>query len=115
MIVIDPSSSTPAFEQIKNQLALARASGVLPANHRLPSVRALAAQIGLAPNTVARAYKELEAEGIIETRGRHGSFITGTQASRSKQAAHAASEYVARVKALGIGRSEASELVERAW
>lgn len=74
-ITVDVSSSTPPYEQLRRQIALAASSGALPPGTRLPSVRALAADLGLAPGTVARAYKELEAGGVVVTAGRRGTVI----------------------------------------
>ena len=64
MLAIDPTLPTPPFEQVKDQIVAQRASGELPAGHRLPPVRALAAELGVAPNTVARAYRELGREVV---------------------------------------------------
>ena len=114
VVTIDPSAPEPPFEQLKSHIADARASGALPARHRLPPVRQLAAELGLAPNTVARAYRELEAEGVIETRGRQGSFITATADGAQKQLAAAARAYVAVVRELGLSEADALHAVSRA-
>ena len=90
-----------------------RLSGALPAGHRLPPVRHLAGELGLAANTVARAYRELEADGIIETRGRAGSFVTGVDAALSALDA-AAIDYAARARDLGFGTAEAIAALQRA-
>lgn len=114
MLVVDPSLPAPPYEQLKQQIADARASGALPAHHRLPPVRQLAAELGLAPNTVARAYRELEASGVIETRGRAGSFVTGTAESAQRAGAVAARDYVALVHELGLSTADALRLVREA-
>jgi DNA-binding transcriptional regulator YhcF (GntR family) len=75
-------------------------------------VRSLAATLDLAPNTVARAYKELEALGVVETRGRAGTFVAGGGVSSSVRAA--ASAYVSSVRTLGLDDDEAIEAVRRA-
>ncbi|MDO5534357.1 MAG: GntR family transcriptional regulator [Propionibacteriaceae bacterium] len=111
MLVVDPGLPTPPFEQIKQQIVAARESGEFPANHRLPPVRHLALELGVAPNTVARAYRELEASGVIQTRGRAGSFITGTADSAEKAGLAAARAYVATVEGLGLTASDALRLV----
>jgi len=109
MIELDPTSSSPPFEQIRAQVAARVADGSLQPGDRLPTVRALAGELGVATNTVARAYRELEQSGVIETRGRGGSVITGDQVmSRAKAAAVA---YLAETKALGLGPAEATALV----
>ena len=67
----DPDAATPLFEQMRLAIIDAVRDGRLPPGDRLPTVRQLAAELGLAVNTVARAYRELESAGVIETRGRH--------------------------------------------
>ena len=82
-------------------------SGALAAGTRIPTVRKLAEDLGLAPNTVARAYRELEADGFIETRGRNGSFVSAQGDPAEKQAQEAAREYANRIRKLGIPRAQA--------
>ncbi len=67
MISIDSTDRTPPFEQIRRQLTDQIRSGAIPADTKLPSVRQLAGDLAVAPGTVARAYTELEAEGLVET------------------------------------------------
>ena len=62
---IDPSNGTPVYEQISRQLAFAVASGALKSGELIPSVRQMARDLAVNPNTVARAYRELQAEGIV--------------------------------------------------
>lgn len=112
MLSVDPSLPTPPFEQIKRQILQQRDSGELPADHRLPPVRRLAEELGVAANTVARAYRELEAAGVIETRGRHGSFVVGTEASARSEAAAAARDYLERVRQLGLTDADAVDLLK---
>lgn len=107
MFTIDPGLPEPPYEQLRAQIEQQRASGELPTGYRLPPVRHLATELGLAANTVARTYKELEAAGLIETRGRKGSFVTGTAESAGKVAAAAARQYVATARSLGIRDDEA--------
>ena len=114
MLIVDPGLPTPPYEQIKQQITAARESGEFPANHRLPPVRHLAAELGVAPNTVARAYRELEASGVIETRGRAGSFVTGTAESVEKAGAAAARDYLSVIERLGLTASDALRLVRGA-
>ncbi|BBH18344.1 GntR family transcriptional regulator [Nocardioides baekrokdamisoli] len=102
--VIDPASSVPAYEQIVRQVVDGAANGTLQAGEKLPTVRALAAELGLAVNTVAKAYRELEMRGAIETRGRAGTFVTGE--TRDRDAAVAAHEYVRKARALGLSETE---------
>ena len=114
MLTVDPSLPTPPFEQVKEQVTELRTTGALPAHHRLPTVRHLAAELGLAPSTVARAYRELEASGVIETRGRHGSFITPTSPQTRTEGVRLAHDYVRRLRALGVADADAVRLVRDA-
>lgn len=111
----DPGSGSPPFEQLRAQIARRVASGELPAGTRLPTVRALAAQLDLAVNTVARSYRELEADGVVVTEGRRGTFVASTAAAASGDALEAAAAYVAVARSLGLAREEAHRLVDDAW
>lgn len=75
IISVDASLRDPPYQQIRVQVLAAAASGELAAGTKLPTIRQLADDLDLAPGTVARAYRELEADGVIETRGRKGSFV----------------------------------------
>ena len=79
-ISVDVGSPTPPYEQIRLQISALIAAGGLTAGTRLPAVRSLAADLGLAAGTVARAYKELEQSGLIETRRRNGTVVVGLPA-----------------------------------
>ena len=109
MIRIDSTLAEPPYDQVKRQVAALVASGELAPGDKLPTVRRLAADLSLAPNTVARAYRELETAGVLDTRGRAGTFVTGDQTSRA--ARQAAAEYAQRVRALGLDAEEALALV----
>ncbi|MEH3154673.1 MAG: GntR family transcriptional regulator [Gordonia paraffinivorans] len=105
-ITIDASSSEPPFEQVRRGIVDLVARGDLIVGTRLPTVRALADELGIAANTAARAYRELEAAGVIETRGRHGSFVAARSDSAREQAQQATTEHVAALRALGIDDDE---------
>lgn len=113
-ITVDPASHVPPFEQVRGALEQLVATGALPPGHRLPTVRRLADDLGLAANTVARAYRELEQAGVVVTRGRHGTFVAVRGADREREAARAASQYVHAVRELGFGADHALELVRAA-
>ena len=72
---VDLSSPVPPYEQLRAQIAGLIAAGGLRPDDRLPSVRQLAADLGLAGGTIARAYRELEQAGLVEGRGRHGTVV----------------------------------------
>jgi DNA-binding transcriptional regulator YhcF (GntR family) len=122
-LTVDPSSAAPPFEQVRTQVATLVAEGALTPGTKLPTVRQLAADLGLAANTVARAYRELEADGVIATYGRRGTFVrssvvdpgASSDADTRDRARSAADAYVASVRALGLGVTEATRLVELAW
>ncbi|EME19516.1 GntR family transcriptional regulator [Rhodococcus triatomae] len=113
-IDIEPDSSTAPYEQVKLQILDQVRDGRLIAGTKLPTVRALAEQLGLAANTVAKSYRELEALGAIETRGRLGSFVAASGDASAGVAAQAATEYVATVRGLGLSDDMARSLVEAA-
>lgn len=75
-ITVDLESSTPQYEQLRAQVVALVTSGALTEGDRLPTVRALAADLGIAAGTVARAYRELEAAGLVVTRRRVGTVVT---------------------------------------
>ena len=113
-LAIDPQSATPPFEQLRVQFRDLIARGELTPGTRLPTVRRLAEDLGLAPNTVARTYRKLEADGIIETRGRHGSFVSSHGDPTERHAQEAALAYAARIRQLGVSDDEALTLARDA-
>ena len=114
MIVIDPASPVPPFEQLRSQLARQIHDRTLAVGTRLPTVRRLAEDLGLAVNTVLRSYRELEEAGLIQTRGRAGSFVAAAGEEGRQQAQAAAAAYAAVVARVGIGRDEALSIVAAA-
>jgi DNA-binding transcriptional regulator YhcF (GntR family) len=79
-ISVNLRSPVPPFEQIRAQIASLITVGTLAPGTRLPTVRSLASDLGLAAGTVARAYKELELAGLTETRRRNGTVVAGAPA-----------------------------------
>jgi len=118
MVTIDPDGDTPPYEQLRIQLARLVADQELEPGAKLPTVRKLAADLGLAPNTVARTYRELEADGLITTQGRRGSFVrseTLDGGRASVEAREAARSFVSRARSIGLSLAETTRLVEEAW
>ena len=119
ILEVDTTSALPPYEQIRNQVTTMAATGVLRAGARLPPIRQLAADLGLADGTVARAYRELERDGVIESRGRHGTFVrqlpatsrNGLDPARLDQCARA---FAVAVHQLGVDHTEALTAVSRA-
>jgi DNA-binding transcriptional regulator YhcF (GntR family) len=110
ILTVDLGSPLPPYEQIRAQITTMAGSGVLTPGTRLPAIRQLAADLGLAAGTVARAYRELESAGIIATRGRHGTHIARppvlTPGQRVDQLHRAAASYAHRAGQLGAGPEE---------
>jgi len=107
MLTIDPKSPVPPFEQLRLQFVEQIRGGELAAGAKLPTVRRLADDLGLAPNTVARCYRELERDGFIETRGRNGSFVSAQGDPAAQQAQVAARAYADRIRQLGLSTDDA--------
>ncbi|MCV7259775.1 GntR family transcriptional regulator [Mycobacterium shimoidei] len=113
LLQIDGQASRPLFDQLRTQIIDAVRAGTLPPGTRLPTVRELAAELGLAVNTVARTYRELETAGIVETRGRFGTFVARVDPSDSAMAA-AARAYLDVARGLGLGKAEARRYLDDA-
>lgn len=110
-IVIDPHRPTPPYEQVRQQIADLVRAGVLAAGTRLPPVRQLATDLGLAAGTVARAYQELEAAGLVQTRRGGGTQVLPLRSPaadrRAVMLAERAAEYLAEARRLGVTDAEA--------
>jgi DNA-binding transcriptional regulator YhcF (GntR family) len=114
VITLDAESAVPPFEQVRAQLAARITSGELIAGTKLPPVRRLADDLGLAANTVARAYRDLESAGLVETHGRGGTIVAAGGDRAREQVLAAAREYAALTRALGVTAGEALSLVRTA-
>lgn len=111
---VDPSGARPLFDQLRTQIIGGIRDGQLEPGTRLPTVRELAGRINLAVNTVARAYRELEAAGVLETRGRFGTFVARSDPADVAMAT-AANTFVSAARALGVDKGEALRYVEAAF
>lgn len=110
-VSVDVDSPLPVFAQLVSQVRAAVQSGQLQPGDSLPPIRQLAADLQINPNTVAKAYGVLERDAIIETRGRHGSFVhrEGRKHSYTEltsRAAQVLSQAVARLRDFGLTDSE---------
>ena len=114
MISVQTDSPIPPYEQLRMQLARQIRDRVLVVGTRLPTVRRLAADLGLAVNTVARAYRELEEAGLVETRGRAGTFVSAAGERSRESAYQAARRYADTVRALGLEPEEALRIASAA-
>ncbi|MCH0567090.1 MULTISPECIES: GntR family transcriptional regulator [unclassified Streptomyces] len=108
------ATAAPPYEQVRAQISEQARSGVLPVGYRLPTVRGLAGSLGLAANTVAKAYRALEADGVIETRGRHGTYVAAAGQAAERELAAAAQAYVERARRLGLSQEAALAAVQDA-
>lgn len=118
-ITVDLTDPTPPYEQLRRQLATLIETGQLGTGERLPPVRQLAKDLGIANGTVARTYQELEQAGLVSTRRGGGTTVAPVhlsphQVTRSRLEA-AATAYVATVRTLGLDGDEARAAVEAAW
>jgi GntR family transcriptional regulator len=115
-ITVDVASPTPPYEQIRSQVAAYVHAGLLRAGDRLPAMRALAADLGVATGTVARAYTELEAAGLVAGRRRTGTVVTGLPSSAPDTAGlrRAADDLATRARAAGVDAETVLALVRAA-
>ncbi len=115
MITVDADLSTPPFEQIRAQIAAQVQSGELRAGQRLPAIRQLAADLRIAPGTVARAYSDLEEAGLIETSRRFGSRVKAAAAPGDSDLAEQARTLSRTAKRAGLSQADLLGLVQSAW
>jgi len=113
-LTVDAASSVPPFEQVRAQVVALVDAGELPPGTRLPTVRGLADELGLAVNTVARAYRELEAGGVVETRRRTGTVVAAGRDAPDDDVARAAGDLVRRARSAGLGDAEILDVVRGA-
>ena len=116
-IEVDATSDEPPFEQVRRQIAAGVAGGGLGPGQKLPTVRRLAAELGLAVNTIARAYRELESDGVVVTQGRRGTSVRSeaVDGAGSGTVRHGADDYATTARIHGLSLTEAIRLVESAW
>lgn len=118
---VDPSAALPVYEQIRQQITLMAVSGVLHPGTRLPTIRQLAADLGLAKGTVAKAYALLETEAVVESRGHRGTFVRDVSAvdvvatAQLPELADAAQAYAVVAQQHGARWGDAVAELERQW
>ncbi len=118
---VDTGSAVPPYDQIRAQISALIAGGALPVGTRLPSIRQLAGDLGLAAGTVARAYRELEHGGLVATRGRHGTRVTAPAPADATAPAHvahldeAAAAYATAATRAGSTVDDAVDALRRAF
>jgi GntR family transcriptional regulator len=120
VLTVDPRSGVPIYLQIIEQVKRSVALGILQAGEQLPTVKQLALDLTINPNTVARAYRELERDSVIETAPGRGSFIRADGRADSAQSAagdmarDALDAGLREAKSFGLSRNDVRELFEAA-
>ena len=109
------SVNPPAFEQIRRQVTALIEGGTLAEGERLPTVRGLAADLGVAVNTVARAYRELESDGLVTTAGRAGTVVAPGSQRDDIALRRAAEAFAQRAAVAGLSETEALSWVRSAF
>ena len=120
ILTIDPRSGVPIYLQLIEQIKRSIALGILQAGEQLPTVKQLALDLTVNPNTVAKAYRDLERDGVIETSPGRGSFVRADGATAFSRAAVSdvarltIQNAVREAKSVGLSRSEVRDLLDQA-
>lgn len=120
VLTVDPRSGVPIYLQVIEQVKRSVAVGILQPGEQLPTVKQLALDLTINPNTVAKAYRDLERDGVIETSPGRGSFIRANGVAESAKAAasdvarEALESAVREAKSVGLNRTEVRGLAEAA-
>jgi GntR family transcriptional regulator len=119
ILSVDPNRALPVYEQVREQIKRMVTAGTLRAGTQLPTIRQLAADLGLAKGTVARAYELLETDAVIQSNGRKGTVVLEmATASKQDQTAGldvAAESLVVIARQLGTDEAAAVAALRRAW
>jgi DNA-binding transcriptional regulator YhcF (GntR family) len=117
IIRLDPDRAVPPYAQLTEQIGTMIRSGVLAPGARLPAIRHLANDLGVAVNTVGRAYRELEQDGLVATRGRHGTTVlpSGRAPAQREEIATAAASYALEARHRGLDLDQALAAVRTAF
>jgi GntR family transcriptional regulator len=120
LILLNHGSSVPPYEQISSQLRTLIASAHLLPGRQLPSVRQLANDLGVAPNTIVRAYNELERDGWVVTSARKGIRVadhppTFSEKERQSRLADALNQLLVTAHQLGMSAAEVHAAIDRCW
>ena len=118
MIHLDYRDSRPIYEQVKDSLRRLMVTGVLAPGDKLPSVRSMASQLSINPNTIQRAYNELEQEGYIYSVAGKGSFVSGTadaDAARRENLKEDLRKLLGELRYLGMTHEDAVKLIKEVY
>jgi GntR family transcriptional regulator len=112
--ILDPKNGVPLYRQIINQIRFGIASGQLKTGEQLPTVRALAVELKINLNTIAKAYKELEIQSVLESHQGTGTFISSTMVElghdeRAKKLTDICSEFFSVTSSYGFSNNEIIE------
>ncbi len=115
---LDKHSGVPVYRQLIDQVQAAVATGALKTGDQLPTVRRVAVDLTINPNTVARAYREMELRGILDTQQGTGTFVADnpierSPAERKRQIVQLVTEFVARAGAAGFTAGELAEALRK--
>ena len=113
-VTVDLTAPTPPYEQVRAQLAGHIHTGLLRPGDKLPVVRVLAADLGVATNTIARAYRELEAGGLVTTRRRVGTIVQAPPTPAGPELQRQAVQFVREARKAGLAEGEIVDLVRGA-
>ena len=115
MININFRDPRPIYEQVRDNFRALIISGALPPDYKMPSVRELAAKLAINPNTIQRAYRELESEGYIVSVPGKGSFVSLNEAAIKRHIKELEDEFAGlaqELKALGVGEDRLTEIIK---
>lgn len=118
MIVLDYRDKRPIYEQVADKLANLIVCGVLESNARMPSVRTLAMELSVNPNTIQRAYAQLEQDGYLYTVVGRGNYVTDEKEWKSSKTASTLQQTAAALEAardIGITREEIQQLLDKTY
>ena len=116
MFILDLKSRVPIYEQLKNRTLELIMAGVLEQDSQLPSVRSLARDLGVNPNTIQKAYQDMEKEGIIYSVAGKGSFVNDIRAVKEKEkeaAEESLEQILVQLKRCGTDKAQVLSLVEK--
>lgn len=119
ILSVDPSRALPVYEQVREQIRRMVAAGTLPPGGRLPTIRQLAADLGLAKGTIERAYELLENDAVVERRGRNGTFVAEVTPATTQETIRdletSAESLVITARQLGADEEAAVRALRTVW
>jgi GntR family transcriptional regulator len=115
---LDPANGAPIYRQLIQQIEYAVLAGRMGPGDRLPTIRSLAVELRINPNTIAKAYNELEIRGLLVTRVGSGTFISDKkprpgEAERNRKIGETLGRFIREMEVLGVSKKELAEMVEK--